>query len=103
MAKEHLVEKSNSLRIEVLRLQTKKQVMLHFVQLYQKLQKRYVDLQQNNYTFVQANAQQRPMDLEKQSSRLLKIESMMKGLEPRHVMDEYHWFLNQSREEINGL
>jgi hypothetical protein len=72
--------------------------------MYQKMQKRYTELQQNKYTFVQADALQRPNDIERQSSRLLKIEHTIKRLEPRHVMDEYQWFLNQSKEELlSGL
>ncbi len=100
VSKSELQSKGKALAVEIQKLQTRKQLMIYFVQVYQKLQRRYADLQQDKYTFIQPDENLRQFDIEKNSVRLDKIEQLVQQLEPKAVMEEYEWFIHQAKQEL---
>jgi predicted RNase H-like nuclease (RuvC/YqgF family) len=98
-----LTEKITTLKSNVESLQARKQTMLHSVQVYQKLHKRYTDLRDQKYVYIQPNAESRQTDIEKMESRLNKINHMMGNLGNKDVLGEYGLFVNESRKELLAI
>jgi coiled-coil domain-containing protein 40 len=98
-----LSTKNSTLANQLESLYTRKQVMIHSVQVYQKLYKRYSDLKEDKYTPIQPNVDCRVADVQKMETRLDKIMLLIASVGVKPIMEEYGIFVNDTRKELLAM
>ncbi|KAJ3318182.1 Coiled-coil domain-containing protein 40 [Boothiomyces sp. JEL0866] len=104
-----LEKKRNDLDIEYDKLIAKKQMVANSTFVFQKAQRRYQDLKDGKYVFVQPDLESRIPDTGRHQSRCLKIQQLLRDLQVdvpykvKNVADQMGWFVESTMAEMMTL
>ncbi|KAJ3359368.1 Coiled-coil domain-containing protein 40 [Kappamyces sp. JEL0680] len=86
-----------------------KSVYANAILVFQKLQKRYSEVADKKYVFVQPDVEARSTDLLKSQQRLDKVKQVVSMLSletlenKKHILGEYSWFIDSCDGELKSM